>query len=97
MRRLATSCDRKAKSAVISCGKSVNGLWSIWAKSVSYTTTHFLASRACVQSYEFVDSLYYKCTQVLHSSFIDFISVNGKFYSLSTQPIKTTTYLKKGY
>lgn len=75
-----------------SCGRAVHSLLIPGGKSVGYTTTLLSTTTACAQAYSVVNSLYYKCTQVIHRSFCDFSSVNFGLYPLSTQPIKTTTF-----
>jgi hypothetical protein len=74
------------------CGRVVYLLSMPGGKSVSYTTTALLLGIACAQAYCFLNSLYHKCTQVLHCGFLIFSSVISGLYPLSTQPIKTTTF-----
>lgn len=78
------------------CGLAVGGLWVAEGKCLTCTHSYLTAICACVQSYGILDSLYHFCTQVLHSANAKSASVKSLFYTLSTQPIKTTTDLKKG-
>lgn len=74
------------------CGRTVYYPSMLVGKSLGYNPRRILGLSACAQNYEVVNSLYYKCTQLLHNGFINFVSVNQWLYPLSTQPIKTTTF-----
>ncbi len=75
-----------------SCGQVVYRLWVNLGKSVLYTHSQLVERSAWGKAYRLLYSLYYSCTQVLHVRFTVFLSVIACFYTVSTVPIKTTTY-----
>lgn len=79
-------------------GKLVDGVWAGGVQPGVLTHRPNDGTFAWGQSYRFINSLCNKSTQVFPRLNVFFVSVTGRLYPLSTQPIKTTTNLfeKKG-